>query len=216
MARQPRVSQLEKALEKFRSQPLGLFTTKELKQIGLPMIRAARKKMRELEQEGLAEYSSAYIGMKEFRKVDVSVAGNDIRKLRKEVNAAFNFLTETVTSDVEGALRQKRQLEHWFGDITAEQRKGIFRVITLIESTHAQHFQNYGYHMQHRLIGEFVKDQWILSGIDEDSFDAEEFNAEEIAMKYRRMLDEHRYSLEEDYGEELSDEASDVFRPRNL
>lgn len=136
--------QLNKALFKVGQYGVRGMTRDELKQVGLPIIREAKKRVRELEKAGLTD-SPAYRAYVIEKKMKISTAGKNINAIKNEVREAWAFLNAR-TSTVEGASDYNRWLDDHLGArTTKEQRESIWDLVHRFEETHPGKFINYGY-----------------------------------------------------------------------
>ena len=146
MARKPYIpkKQLNRAIYLVGTNGIKGFDRNELKQIGLPIIREARRRIRELERAGLTD-SPAYQAYVVEKKMKATTAGKDLNTIRHEVFEAWKFL-DASTSTVEGASDYNKWLDDHLGaETTKEQRTGIWDLVRRFESSHPERFINYGY-----------------------------------------------------------------------
>lgn len=134
---------LHKAINTIAKQGVRSMDRDTLKQVGLPIIREAKARIRELEREGLTD-SPAYQYLK-ARNVDISTRGTNLNTIRQNVMEAYNFL-HTKTSVVEGARDYNRWLDEHLGvETSKEQREIIWDLIHRFEDSHPGRFISYGY-----------------------------------------------------------------------
>ena len=126
----------------------------ELKQIGLPLIRETRKRIRLLEEAGLTD-SPAYKYI--TSKGIPTTAGKNLNSIKASVKLAFDFL-HTKTSLVAGAIEFNEKLDYLLGaDTTAEQRDIIWTVVGRFEESHTGRFINFNYNETIRKISKAAK-----------------------------------------------------------
>lgn len=136
--------QLNRAIYLIGTHGVRGFDRNELKQIGLPIIREAKKRVRELEKAGLTD-SPAYQAYVVDKGMKSTTAGKDINKIKHEIFEAWKFLDAT-TSTVKGASYYNEWLdEHLGAETTKEQRTAIWDVVRRFEKEHPERFINYGY-----------------------------------------------------------------------
>lgn len=146
MARKPYVpkKQLNRAIYLIGTHGVRGFDRNELKGIGLPIIREARKRIIELEKAGLTD-APAYQAYVVDKGMKATTAGKDLNKIRHEVFEAWQFL-RAPTSTVEGAIDYNKWLdEHLGAETTKEQRDNIWDLVRRFERSHPERFINYGY-----------------------------------------------------------------------
>lgn len=192
-------SQLNRAIKRIGDIGVQNFDRKELKQVGLPIIREARARMRQLESCGLTD-SPAYIHMKNL-DIKISTGGQDLNTIRQNVMQAYNFL-HTKTSTVEGASHYSSWLDSHLGsDTTVEQREKIWDVVHRFEETHPQHFINYSYDETIKRIGRLSK--------------LADFDADKAYEGLLNLLEKERELDVEGYEPETSPRRSTWFRGRS-
>lgn len=193
---------LHKALNHIAQYGVRASDREELKRVGLPIIREARKRIRLLEEEGLTD-SPAYRYIKS-KNLPLSVAGKNINAIKHNVMEAFNFL-HTKTSVVEGAREYNEWLnEHLGTETTAEQREVIWDLVHRFEESHPGRFINFGYDEAIKKISKAAKTA---------DFDADE--AYKVFSEYLEGQGELS-DLERNDGHELDrDGASPWFRGRS-
>lgn len=146
MARKPyiRHKQLNKAMFLIGEYGVRGFDLKELKRIGLPIIREVRKRIRELEKADLTD-SPAYRAYVIEKKMKATIAGDNINKVKHELYEASEFI-KAPTSTVEGTIRYNKWLDDHLGaETTKEERENIWDLVRRFESSHPERFINYGY-----------------------------------------------------------------------
>lgn len=153
---------LHKALNQIASKGVRTMSRDELKKVGLPVIREAKKRMRILEEEGLTD-SPAYQYIKE-RNLQLTTGGKNLNAIRQNVMEAFNFL-HTKTSVEQGAREYADWLnEHLGAETTPEQREMIWDLVHRFEESHPGRFINYGYDEAIKRIAKSAQ----MSGFDID------------------------------------------------
>lgn len=146
---------LNKAVKRVGEVGVSRMDRTELKQVGLPIIREARARIRQLEEHGLTD-SPAYQYIK-TQGLNISTAGKDINTIRTNVMQAYNFL-HTKTSTVEGASEYSRWLdEHIGADLATEEKEAIWDAVHRFEETHPQRFMNFGYDEMIKRISHMAK-----------------------------------------------------------
>lgn len=136
--------QLNKAIYKIQTTNLAMLDRDELKQIGLPIIKEARRRMRELENSGLTD-APAYRYIIEELGGYPTTAGKDRNEILHNVKEATDFL-HAKTSITSNAQEYNIWLDEHLGMITTkEQREEIWDVVHRFENTHPQLFMNFGY-----------------------------------------------------------------------
>lgn len=180
------------AIEKIKTMGIRSLTLQELKEVGRPLMRVARERIRRLEKAGLR--SPAYIGYKEDLGMKTSVNFKDRNKVLSEVYNAYIFLEQSKTSTVREARAYKKRMEERLGtNLTDNQTEAIWDVFHRIEKTDPLMFQKFGY--------EQVIHMAVKSANEED-FDVdkatkrllEEVNQRSDANDYMTE-DEKRFSL---------------------
>ena len=132
------------AIEKIKSMGIRSLTLQELKEVGRPLMRVARERIRRLEKAGLR--SPAYIGYKEDLGMKTSVNFKDRNKVLSEVYNAYIFLEQSKTSTVREARAYKKRMEERLGtNLTDDQTEAIWDVFHRIEKTDPLMFQKFGY-----------------------------------------------------------------------
>lgn len=155
MAKQKYVpqKQLKRSLEIITETGVRGKTRNELKQLAIPIIREAKKRVRALEAAGLTD-SPAYQEYIVQKKMRVSAAGKDTNTLKNEVREAVFFLG-TTTSTVKGAREYNEWLDDHLGAFTTkDERTEIWKVVHKFEESHTGHFINFGYDMAIRKIAQ--------------------------------------------------------------
>lgn len=159
-------------------------STKQLRELAVPLIRTAKARLKRLEEAGLAD-TPAYRGYK-LSGAKISTATSDRNTLMREVHQAFNFLEMAKTSNVKDAKKYVAWLNEKLGiETTPEQREKIFDTFHRIEKdkTMALYLETYGYDK----ILEFAKNAAVSSN----------FNVEEAVESVREMLDDTELFYEE-------------------
>lgn len=132
------------AIEKIKTMGIRSLTLQELKEVGRPLMRVARERIRRLEKAGLR--SPAYIGYKEDLGMKTSVNFKDRNKVLSEVYNAYIFLEQSKTSTVREARAYKKRMEERLGtNLTDDQTEAIWDVFHRIEKTDPLMFQKFGY-----------------------------------------------------------------------
>lgn len=181
---------LNRALHIIATQGLRKLNERELKSIGLPIIREVKLRMREIEKAGLESYSRAYRYMKD-NNLKVSLAGDDNNAIKHELLEAFNFL-HTKTSTVEGTLDYKKWLTRTMdGEVADDEAKIIWKMVHLFEKEKPERFINFNY-------DEAIK---IISKVSRDV----NFNSGEIERRVREIFD--NYMDEPDIPMEWEDDS---------
>lgn len=136
--------QLNRAIHRIQTTNLGLLDRNELKMLANPIIREARKRMRELENAGLKD-SPAYRFIKSELGGYPTAAGTDRNTILHNIREATDFL-HAKTSLVENAEEYNIWLDEHLGmDTTPEEREEIWDVVHRFETQHPQLFMNFGY-----------------------------------------------------------------------
>lgn len=145
---------LHKALHAVQTRGVRNMSREELKQIGLPLIRETRKRIRLLEEAGLTD-SPAYKYI--TSKGIPTTSGKNLNSIKASVKLAFDFL-HTKTSLVQGAIEFNEKLDYLLGaDTTAEQRDIIWTVVGRFEESHTGRFINFNYNETIRKISKAAK-----------------------------------------------------------
>lgn len=161
---------------------------RDLKRIGNPIIREARKRMRLLEEANLTEYSRAYRYIKD-NNLKMSLAGKDINTIKHELLEAYNFL-HTKTSTVEGTIKYREWLNRTMGgDVSKENSKMIWQLVHSFESTNPDRFINYGYDEAIKIISKVAK---------KTGYDKEETERIVREIFNNNFEDEEQYDLNEE------------------
>ena len=132
------------AIEKIKSMGIRTLTLQELKEVGRPLMKVARERIRRLEKAGLR--SPAYIGYKEEKGMKTSVNFKDRNKVLSEVYNAYIFLEQSKTSTVREARAYKKRMEERLGkSLTDDETEAIWDVFHRIETDNPLMFQKFGY-----------------------------------------------------------------------
>lgn len=151
--------QLSKAMKAIEDNGVSVQSREQLKRIANPIIREAKRRMRELEKAGLTD-SPAYRYIKR-NKIDLTAAGTNLNLIRRNVMQAYNFITRK-TSTVKGATDfLESTTNKWAGmSTTREQREAIWDLFSRLEDRHAGHFDKEVYSS-----GELSADIYVMSEV---------------------------------------------------
>lgn len=154
--------QLTKAMKAIEDNGVSIQSREQLKRIANPIIREAKRRMRELEKAGLTD-SPAYRYIKK-NKIDITAAGKNLNNIRRNVMQAYNFLIRK-TSTVKGATDfLESTTNKWAGiNTTREQREAIWDLFSRLEDRHAGHFDKEVYSS-----GELSADIYVISEVLRD------------------------------------------------
>lgn len=158
MAKKPYVAQkqLNRAMYQIGMRGVKGMTRAELKQLGLPIIREARKRVRALEAAGMVD-GPAYTKYINELGMKMTTSGKDTNRIKREVSEAFKFLNAK-TSTVEGARQYNKWLDVHLGATTTErERTTIWKIVHQFEETHPGRFINYGYDESIKKIADITK-----------------------------------------------------------
>ena len=185
---------LHRSLNYIASNGIRGLTKEQLKQVGLPIIREAKRRMRDLKANDLTMTSAyKYVETNDLR---FTTATQDLNELRKNIKGAFDFL-HAKTSLVENAKEQKQWIiSHLGEDLSDEKTEAIFDLVHRFENLAPGKFMDYGYDEQIKKIADVTREQ---------GFDVEKAYSE--LEKYYSMT---RNELSQD--EELQGEVS-VWNP---
>lgn len=146
MAKMPKYTQKE-ATQIIRDTGLKNKSTQELRALASPLLKAARARLKRLEDAGLTDMP-AYRGYKRDSGAKISSKTADRNTLLKEVHEAYKFLEVAKTSKVSDARKYVTWLNRTIGfETTPEQRTAIFDAFHRLEKDPrmGEHFQKYGY-----------------------------------------------------------------------
>lgn len=131
--------QLKKAMDTISDHGVSVFDRKELKRIANPIIREAKKRVRELEREGLTDSPAYRYLIRE--NVSFTAAGKNLNAIRHNVKEAFEFLQKK-TSTVKGSYEFfATTVDRWVSDYTTkEQREIIWDTYHRLEKIHPGYF----------------------------------------------------------------------------
>lgn len=137
--------QLKKSMDIIADHGTSVFTRKELKQIANPIIREAKKRVRDLEKAGLTD-SPAYRYLIR-NEVKLTVAGDNTNAIKHNIKEAVEFL-KSKTSTVAGTREFfNKTIDEWVGnETTMEQREKIWDTYHRLEQIHPGYFlkETYG------------------------------------------------------------------------
>ena len=133
------------ALKILETRKLRTFSTKELKEIGRPIINTAKKRVRAIEQKDLV-HSPAYQGYVIMKGMTGSLAGNNINKLRHEIFEAVQFL-KAKTSTIKGIKEADKLLHEIIGENykSKEAKDIIWETYEIIKNEMPQALQKFNY-----------------------------------------------------------------------
>lgn len=177
------------AIEKIETMGIRNLTLQELKEVGRPLMRVARERIRRLEKAGLR--SPAYIGYKEDKEMKTSVNLKNRNKVLSEVYNAYIFLEKSKTSTVREARAYKKRMEELLGkNLTDDEIEAIWDVFHRIEKNDPLMFQKFGYEQVIKLASSSAK---------ETDFD--------VDMAVEKLKEKVKENSEHKYGEEYDEES---------
>ena len=137
--------QLKKSMDIIADHGVSVFSREELKQIANPIIREAKKRLRDLERAGLTD-SPAYRYLAR-NEVKLTAAGKNLNAIKHNVKEASEFL-KAKTSTVAGAREfLYKTINMWAGrETTVEEREKIWDTYHRLEQIHPGYFlkETYG------------------------------------------------------------------------
>ena len=136
--------QLKKSMDFISDHGLSVLGREEIKRIAYPIIREAKKRVRELEREGLTD-SPAYRYLIR-NEVNLTASGKNLNSIRHNLREAWTFLQQK-TSTIEGSRDFfTSTVERWVGDFTnKEQREKIWDTYHRLEKIHPGYFSRETY-----------------------------------------------------------------------
>lgn len=187
-----------KAMNELDEKGINPFNEKQLKRIGLPIIRAAKKRMRELEINGLTD-SPAYRYIKR-NNINFTTSTINLNELRKNVWAAHKFLTKPTSSKVGAESFLNKTVNKWTGrDTTKEQREKIWDLFHRLEDKHPGYFTKETYSS-----GELTADIYVMTEV----LDAKDWD---IDKAYEVLSKDEMIIFDDDMDFDLMDEVTDWY-----
>lgn len=190
--------QTSKAMQELAEKGINPFNEKQLKRIGLPIIREAKKRMRELEINGLTD-SPAYRYIKR-NNINFTTSADNLNELRKNVWAAHKFLTKPTSNKVGAESFLNKTVNKWTGrDTTKEQREKIWDLFYRLEDKHPGYFtkETYG-------SGELSADIYLISEV----LNSKDWNIDEA---YEVLSRDEMLIFDDDIDFDLMDEVTDWY-----
>lgn len=190
--------QLSKAMKAIEDSGVSTYSREQLKRIANPIIREAKRRMRELEKAGLTD-SPAYRYIKR-NEIALTAKGSNLNNIRKNVTNAYNFITKK-TSTVKGAREfLEGTVNKWTGrGTTKEQREKIWDLFNRLEDKHPGYFTKETYSS-----GELSADIYLISEV----LDAKDWNIDEA---YELLSSDEMLIFDNDIDFDLMDEVTDWY-----
>lgn len=149
--------QLKKSMDFISEHGLSVLDRNEIKRISYPIIREAKRRMRELEKNGMTDSPAYRYVMR--HKINFTAGGKNLNNIRHNLQEAWTFL-QSKTSTVSGAKDfVDKTIDKWVGyKTTREQREKIWDIYYRLEEIHPGYFlkDTYG-------SGELASDIYTIS-----------------------------------------------------
>lgn len=173
---------LDAALDIIGEKGVSTLTRQNLKRIAYPIVRATRKRIRELEAADLTD-SPAYRYLKKHGDLNISAAGTNLNKIRHNVQMAYGFLNSK-TSTIQGTKEYLSKFNSWVGkETTREEREKIWGLYERLKDLDPSKFFSAQYNSS-ELEADIYR---VVRYLDDNNFDKDD--ALEAAKREMQLLD---------------------------
>ena len=137
--------QVNSAIYRIQKTNLAMLDRNSLKQIGLPVIREAKKRMVLLENAGLTSSPAYKFIKKELKTKYPTTAGTNRNSILNNIRLATDFLHARTSLVQEAAQYNEWVISHVGLDLTQDELTDFWDVVHRFEDTNPQVFMNRGY-----------------------------------------------------------------------